>query len=568
MRAFLFSGKRQIRACVLSFLIFQCMPCYAQVLPHTHYKYQAVLSVCQKIASAKGDVRKMPLLQMNSIQSRQQVIAQFKPYPQPKIIVDEQLYDVCIGFGPDSLNALACIIGHELAHFYENHTWGNSFADMTGIAQDDKKAISKTEKRLLEAEADYFGLFYGFLAGYETFRLLPKTLDAIYQVYNLPEQLQGYPSRQERLAVAEEKVRELKPLLYAFRAGQLLYVRKNYEEAAVCFDYILSKYPGREVYNNAGVTKLAQAMALMDAEEVYFAYPFELDADTRLRRGGLRAFEDKTTRQQKAERLLSEAQNYFEKAMAMDKSYFSGYINLACAYSLQDNQAAAIGKINELEKACTDRKEPLPGNAHLIRGIALVKNDQVDKAQPDFEQAAEKKAYQANYNRALYQKINTSWQDQASHWFTHWSTLEKWIHGFWHQTKDHADLKPEKVSESMVLVKAEETTDSEPAMLLIADSDYPVKITGADRGDMCRLTLELSDYILLTSFTSSRYSGKTTLGVGIGADLEEVRKKYGEPTHSAAGTGTIRYDYYEHARIIFELENDKVKGWWVYKMTY
>ncbi len=81
----------------------------------------------------------MPLLEVNSTQSSQQIIAQFNPHLQPKIIVDEKLYDKCTGFD----------------------------ADMIGMAQTDKTAISKTEKSMLEVEADYFGMFSGFLAGYE-----------------------------------------------------------------------------------------------------------------------------------------------------------------------------------------------------------------------------------------------------------------------------------------------------------------------------------------------------------------------------------------------------------------
>ena len=562
-----FSVKLQVTAFILFILSLQSAACHAQLLPSTNYKYQVILSVCQKIAAAKGDVRKMPVLEVNSAQSSQQIIAQFKPYPQPKIIVDEKLYDICINFGADSLNALACIVGHELAHFYENHTWGNSFADMTGMAQEDKTAISKAEKSMLEAEADYFGLFYGFLAGYETFRLLPRALDAIYQVYNLPEQLQGYPSKQERLHISKEKVRELTPLIYAFRAGHLLYLRKNYEEAAVCFDYILSKYPGREVYNNAGVTKLAQAIQLMDAEQVYFAYPFELDANTRLRRGSVRTVENKTERQTKIDNLLSQAQAYFDKAVLVDKSYVAGYINLACTYSLQNNQASAIGTITELQKICTATEKDLPGNAHLIRGIALVKNDQADKAHPDFEWAVKKTAYQANYNRALYKKINAAWQDQVSDWVTHWPTLEKWIYGFWNP-EDKSDLKPKKIPENMAWVQVEDTGTGAPITVVISVPDNPVKITGTETDDICHLKLELSDYILLASFTSSNYSDKTSLGIGIGADLADVRENYGEPTHSAAGTGAIRYEFYERAQTIFALENDKVKGWWVYKITY
>ncbi len=562
-----FSGPRQLFTGVLLTLLWQCIAVHAQLLPHSHYKYQVALAVCQKIAAARGDVRQMPLLEVNSKQSNQQVIAQFKPFPQPRIILDEKLYDVSTHFGADSLHALACIVGHELAHFYENHGWGNSFAEMTGVAQDDNIAFSKTEKSLLEAEADYFGLFYGFLAGYETFRVLPKILSSIYQEYQLPEQLQGYPSRQERLSIAEGKVRELTPLLYAFNAGKLLYLRKNYDEAAHCFDYILSKYPGREVFNNAGVTRLAQALALMEVEVVYFAYPFELDAHTRLRRSNARTTGNASGKQQQVRHLLSQAQDYFEKAIDIDRSYPAAYINLACTYSLQDNQAAAIGTINELEKVCQELKEALPGNAHLIRGIARVKEDQLEKAEPDFEQAVEKEAYQARYNQELYQKMYTTWHDQVSDWITHWPVVEGWIRSFWQPSKDNPVLKPEKINESMIPVKAVASSE-EAAVMVISDPDHPVKITATSTETMDQCQLQLADYTLLTTLTTSGYAGATSLGITIGSDEAEVIEKYGEPTYRVAGSGTWHYAYYESARIIFTIDEQEVKGWWIYTIVY
>jgi hypothetical protein len=107
---------------------------FCQNLPAYHYKTITVNEVGKKIAAARGEMRQMPPIEINSKINGQQLIAQYRPYPQPKIILDEKLYDLCVGFGRDSLNALACIIGHEMAHFYENHIWSTSFSEMMGLA--------------------------------------------------------------------------------------------------------------------------------------------------------------------------------------------------------------------------------------------------------------------------------------------------------------------------------------------------------------------------------------------------------------------------------------------------
>lgn len=141
----------------------------------------------------------------------------------------------------------------------------------------------------------------------------------------------------------------------------------------------------------------------------------------------------------------------------MDQWYASSYVNLAYTYSLQNNQAAAIGKINELENICAEANNILPGNAYLVRGIALVKNGQTAQAQADFEQAVKKNAYQTAYNKALYQKIYTSWQNQVSDWLTHWPSVEKWIYQFWNNTSNSSELKPEKIAEVNGLMHIKET---------------------------------------------------------------------------------------------------------------
>ena len=80
-----------------------------------------------------------------------------------------QRHDLCRAQGPDSLAALAALLGHELAHYYEDHGWigdfGNGFADLE-VAQSLKRQKRSPEKVVeIETQADYFGGFYGYVAG-------------------------------------------------------------------------------------------------------------------------------------------------------------------------------------------------------------------------------------------------------------------------------------------------------------------------------------------------------------------------------------------------------------------
>jgi hypothetical protein len=550
--------------CSLIWLL-TCGNLAAQHLPSNHYKYKVILSVCQKIAAAKGDIRKRPELEVISKSSSQLTIAQFKWQPVPKIIVDERLYDVCKTFDIDSLDALACIIGHELAHYYENHKYPTNFADLKDFDPVDS-INSQTSQIRLEGEADYFGLFYGFLAGYDTFRVLPKALEAIYKEYNLTEQLPGYPTKAERLNIAKKSIEEIRPLAQVFQAGQFLYLKKNFKEAAICFNYLLTRYPGREIYNNSGVATLAQAIELMDVEELYFAYPFELDADSRLQKSTIRSAEDKVMRQQKIDNLLLEAQHNFEKTIASDESYLPGYINLASVYSLQNNQEAAIGKIKELERVCLSNQQGIPGNASLIKGIAKVKMGQIEAAEENFEQALDKKAYLAQYNLDLYKKIHTSWRDKLGNWLTHWPVVEDWIHSYLKDEKKSTTLNPEKMWEDQTRVTL--ANNNKVSSILISDEHTPVKIVSAENLDNNSFTIQLTDYSFTVFSASANYNGKTTAGINIGSSLSNVIKKYGKPTYTTSNTNGLQNYFYEGARIIFKLKDDIVIGWNCYSISY
>jgi hypothetical protein len=53
--------------------------------------------------------------------------AKYLPSEQ-KIQIEECLIQLTKSFGKDSINALAIIMGHELAHYYKSHEWSREFA--------------------------------------------------------------------------------------------------------------------------------------------------------------------------------------------------------------------------------------------------------------------------------------------------------------------------------------------------------------------------------------------------------------------------------------------------------
>ena len=110
--------------------------------------------------------------------------------------------DLFASLGPDSLGAMAWLLGHELAHYYKDHHWsgdfGNGLADLP-VGRTLKALSNQQKKRVeIETEADYFGGFSGYVAGYNTFGIMPRALERLYTAYELDAELPGYPSLSDR----------------------------------------------------------------------------------------------------------------------------------------------------------------------------------------------------------------------------------------------------------------------------------------------------------------------------------------------------------------------------------
>jgi hypothetical protein len=561
---------------ILYFLLFFCVfssKINAQdlLLPSTNYKYKVVEKICEKIAKVREYDRPVPELKMYARTSKVQVIAQFVAVSGHQMIyVDEKLYDLCAKFGADSLNALACIVGHELAHYTQNHHYKDGFfagllPNSFGIPKSVRKN-AKEQKMELEVEADYYGLLQGYLAGYNTYQLLPKVLGKIYEEYKLNEQLEGYPTKNERIGSAEKTVSEIKSLIPVFDAGKFLYLSKNYEDASTCFQFISNTFTDRDIANNIGVSVLAQAINLMNKEEVYFAYPCELDAAGRLLSSTTRntfSGDNRKDKKQQIKDLLKKAELYLKQVLKLDKSYTSAYINLACKYTLEGNHAFAVGHINELEKVLAEMpssKGGIPANAHLIRGIALARNNQLEAAMSDFETASKKGAYMADYNLALYNKLNQSFLEKLFDV----QNIREWITDFVAENKkDKSKFIPantEKIDNQIVNKLLQEKFSENTTIQLQGRAIHVASINNENTEKIKIRLFDKNIYLLIAKPT---YEGKTSLGIAIGSSKNQLLTAYGSPTYIKSGSNSEFY-FYEKAKMVIEVSEGRVKNWILY----
>lgn len=518
-------------------------------------KAKVAREIYQKIARVARDARKQPAFNFIYNKSEPYYNAYYNPQNNT-INLAEGVYDIAVEFGKDSLNALASVIGHELAHFYKDHGWGWSF----GLANKDldiakkiyKMDLTESRRKEMETEADYFGGLFGYMAGYNTLGVSGKFLEVLYKKVGLEEKTEGYPTLAERKGIALNTLKTLRKLTPVFDAANLLTMIQAYDMASACYDYVGKTFPSREIYNNSGVALALQAIKLFDKKELKYFYPFGLDIDTRLRGYATKAGGE--TKAEKRKRLLEEAQEQFKTAVRMDKNYAAGYVNLALVNILLEERELAIGYASKAIKlAKKEGNVLLAANGWIAKGIAQAK-----EGEPDEAEAAFKKAKKANPTIA---KINLEALKQANRFGYGFKIVKAKEKAGPKETIAEADLSMlEVLTEEAQKTKIRKQGTKHPAIVLK---------TAEDNGEGYQV-IEVVSYGKLkdnASFlaTLPNYENASARGIKIGDALKKVVSEYGTATRQVAGAQQT-YLVYEKAKIIFRLNaQQKVEGWLLYK---
>lgn len=339
-----------------------------------------IRKVFNQLVLAYGSSKTAPELVVTK--QKQDRPAFYKFDKKPIVTIDTYLFTICRSFGKDSLNALSVVIGHELAHYYNEHSFCTDFAfairNKNEVFSKKVKLIDKNQKIIYETQADDKGLFYAAIAGYEPFEVQPKLLDAIYTQYQLKD-TDGYPTKVQRKEIAKNALLKAKRLFETFTLGLKYIQEKNYDKAIEAFNTVNNDFPSRENYNNLGVAKTRKALDLKEpiaiekASPERFLYPIEIENKSRLNKEITRSLDDNS---EVIEKLLKEAQKDFQEAIRLDPNFTKGYINLACVYDLLGNPNAAIGTIRDIKP--TEQQNSM--EAKRILAIAYFHDKQENKA--------------------------------------------------------------------------------------------------------------------------------------------------------------------------------------------
>ncbi|MCI5054572.1 MAG: hypothetical protein MRY83_00620 [Flavobacteriales bacterium] len=504
------------------------------VVDRTDYRYKNCNRVYKRIVRAIGDGRSAPRLELNS---RLNTAARYVP-EQHKISLSTKLYEVTQSFGADSTDALAAVVSHELAHFYKDHKLLVDFGFSDVEVLRDMKGISSDSVAFIETEADYFGGFYGYIAGYQTLDILPEVLEKVYDKFELKEKLHGYMPLDKRQELSKQSKEKLDRLIPVFEMGNNMLILGEYEAAADCFAFISrNDFQSREIINNEGVSYALMALEQMPRDEQKYYFPIQFDENSRLlgkkTRGDFGYGQDI---EEEVMELLEMAKDKFEEAKKRDPQYYMSYINLACINAILGEYEMADALASRATRIAPSVSVAL--NALVIQAIAKNEMGETDEAIALLQRAKKGGNGLADINLSV-------------------------VSGEEFQLPDQGVAKILPVREQVAGIYSEDIED-------IDLEDY-VEFGFAKNSIHKQMGGSYQDAILLKGTklfrfvrTDGEYSGKTEKGIALGTHKKKILESYGKPNY-AFSSGASTFLRFDQSRIIFEINgNQEVVGWQIY----
>jgi len=255
-----------------------------------------------------------------------------------ELIVGHKFLELMRSFGKDSCNALAFVLGHEMAHIMLKQTdyiesLGSGYADKT-LKKHLKVIKDSLYSNVFERQADEHASFYAHIAGYSTAHIGSAVLDAIYNEFNLPPDLKGYPNLEERKLIALTAGKRMQVLNKIYDAANLAVVSGKYIMAKRLFEILISEgFESKDIFNNCGVALTMMAIE-SDSTLQKYILPLFLDTESALDDNKLQRSLHINTKS-----FLEDARNHFDKAASRD--YPIALLNLGVvAFLLQDYDEA------------------------------------------------------------------------------------------------------------------------------------------------------------------------------------------------------------------------------------
>jgi tetratricopeptide (TPR) repeat protein len=285
-------------------------------LPTDDVRYQEIKGVYEKLSMASGISRTPPTLRVEDEKEGKRIIANYDKGIHT-ITTEIELYELLQQtYQERADDALAIILGHELAHFYQNH---NHHSGHNCSTHD----LSSRQ----EAEADKLGLYYTFQAGYQTADIANNVIGEVYKFYQLNENGEcGYPDLEERDSIMQVAIIEVRESVEFYKTANFLMMLQEYQKAAILYEYVTKSFPTAELFNNIGV---AYARMGIEKTNLTLQYPLLIEEFTVLSNQNIDAINPAEDNRTTLE-YYNRAKIAFKQAVNLEEKYALSYLNLTC----------------------------------------------------------------------------------------------------------------------------------------------------------------------------------------------------------------------------------------------
>ncbi len=152
------------------------MPGTAQVnvnprkIPRQARAQATVEAIYKKLCAAAGLLQGAPILEFDDASAGKTGAFTDFDHEPTRIVVERKALETCATFGARTNDAVAFLLGHELAHFSMGHGWGMDFqriSDHSKVKAEMAQAFENNKAyHLFETQADHRGAFFAYIAGY------------------------------------------------------------------------------------------------------------------------------------------------------------------------------------------------------------------------------------------------------------------------------------------------------------------------------------------------------------------------------------------------------------------
>jgi tetratricopeptide (TPR) repeat protein len=479
-------------------------------------------------------------------------------YNTGEVKVGSRLIELCRRFGKDSTNAIAHVLSHELAHYYQNHAWISNFTSAYANVEWSRK-LTESEQQLLpvyETQADEMGFFYALNAGYQSWKVSGAVLDSIYKWYELPKELPGYPPLEQRKKIsagAKEKVAALMPLfrianyftiMGKYFPGETQYV--FYESAGYCLDHLVHeniKTPN--VLNNLGVIYFLQAQPYFYAPINKIMYPLVIDDNaSAMDMSEMVGTKGQTpdTRELAAEaiELLEKAKDAFTQALKTNKNYMPANINITMVYFLLNEEGALADKLKFIQTLVKDHESYL-AIAYQVEAFGYYLKGDTKKMTEAFKKAIKLKDHiaQWNYEVLTKTKSNTNETLAGIQWpvDTNEKIFGKNVAAFFKGYRSPQETRLDPYHQKFIF-----WTDKKTEGTIY----------------MFRSLFAQTVYRDMIFFEVENENFETTAGLKLGMQQDNVQKIYGNPYFKNVSASTDQYLYPSQSMIITVNHDSKI----------